>query len=461
MCFPYWQNHLPRGAVRPPWNPPYTAAPMARPTLPLTALRRHQVTLSLRDAELIELRRRGVSGAAAGAGLPPAARVERAAAGGLAAAAGGRRVPRGVAARGEREPDRPLPPSGPPAPETHDGSRSSGCGPCSCSCCRRRRTDVICKLHRSGGSFRGAIAYCLGEARDRELGPRGRATGTVPTPGARSRVAWTETVNLATDDARVAARQMAATVSYAPELKALAGVRAGGRRLEKPVDALLVVVGAWMRQPPHATMVNAARVKPAGARPRGPPSRARRAPRRHDAACARGGEPGVDRGWPRRALEPVAARTLAVGRIVRAEAGPHPVSPARGAQPGSPPRRAAVRPVPAPPRCTTGRATGDAHYRRTQCGRIARVPIVDGRSALEMAGVAVRRVDEQRKWQTASARFDDARAPLDEQQRREWASLYARQEDERDRLDVGLLDRCAAGSSGGARMGIPGATSAA
>ena len=83
-----------------------------------------------------------------------------------------------------------------------------------------------------------------------------------------------------------------------------------------------------------------------------------------------------------------------------------------------------------------GGHTGDAHYRRTQCGRIARVPIADGRSALEMAGVAVRRVDEQRKWQTVRARRDDARAPLDEKQRREWAALYARQEDERDRLDV-------------------------
>ena len=66
-----------------------------------------------------------------------------------------------------------------------------------------------------------------------------------------------------------------------------------------------------------------------------------------------------------------------------------------------------------------GGHTGDAHYRRTQCGRVARVPIADGRSALEMAGVAVRRVDEQRKWQTVRARRDgDARAPLDEKQRR-------------------------------------------
>ena len=49
------------------------------------------------------------------------------------------------------------------------------------------------------------------------------------------RVEWAETVNLATDDPRRAARQMAATVDYAVELKRLAGVGAGGRKLEKPV----------------------------------------------------------------------------------------------------------------------------------------------------------------------------------------------------------------------------------
>ena len=76
---------------------------------------------------------------------------------------------------------------------------------------------MIYKLHRSGGSFRGVIAYCLGDPRDRELRP------DAPS-GERSRVAWTETVNLATDDARGAARQMAATVTYASELKELAGV---------------------------------------------------------------------------------------------------------------------------------------------------------------------------------------------------------------------------------------------
>ena len=52
-----------------------------------------------------------------------------------------------------------------------------------------------------------------------------------------------------------------------------------------------------------------------------------------------------------------------------------------------------------------------------------------------MAGVAVRRVDEQRTWQTVRASRDGERAPLDHAQRREWAKLYTRQEDARDRLD--------------------------
>ena len=71
-------------------------------------------------------------------------------------------------------------------------------------------------------------------------------------------MAWTETVNLATDDARVAARQMAATVSYATELKELAGVRVGGRRLEKPVAHYSLSWGPD-EKPTPAKMVTAAR----------------------------------------------------------------------------------------------------------------------------------------------------------------------------------------------------------
>lgn len=88
---------------------------------------------------------------------------------------------------------------------------------------------MIVKLHASGKSFRGVVGYCLGEGRgDRESGEERHSPDS-------SRVEWTETVNLSTDDPRQAARQMAATREYAGELKRLSGLGAGGRKLEKPV----------------------------------------------------------------------------------------------------------------------------------------------------------------------------------------------------------------------------------
>ena len=285
---------------------------------------------------------------------------------------------------------------------------------------------MIGKLHRSGGSFRGAVAYCLDVSRDRELRP------DAPS-GERSRVAWTETVNLATDDARVAARQMAATVTYATELKALAGVRAGGRRLEKPVAHYSL---SWSpgEKPPQATMVNAAR---ASLRALGLAD--------HQAVLVAhrdGTTPHVHVVANRVSIEDGRAAPLSQSRLELsrwAEAYERQQGRIRC------PRRVAhnrdrrlVGPRYDPTRTASmydWHTTGDAHYRRTQCGRIARVPIADGRSALAMAGVAVRRVDEQRTWQTVRARRDGERAPLDATQRREWAALCVRQEDERDRLD--------------------------
>ena len=140
MCFAYGKTTCQRW-LRPPWNPLKSAAPMARPTLPLTVLRRHQVTLSLRDAELVELRRR-----ASAARLPvPDYLRQRALSERLRVASpqrvGGGRVPRGVAACGEREPDRPLLASGPPASERHAGRGRAAAGIAPCSCSRRRRTE--------------------------------------------------------------------------------------------------------------------------------------------------------------------------------------------------------------------------------------------------------------------------------------------------------------------------------
>lgn len=84
-------------------------------------------------------------------------------------------------------------------------------------------TPVVTKL---GRSFKGAFAYYLNDKR----GPD--SDGTTDT-----RVAWTETINLTTADVKNAARVMAGTATSTAALKKAAGVKATGRKLERPVYA--------------------------------------------------------------------------------------------------------------------------------------------------------------------------------------------------------------------------------
>ena len=88
---------------------------------------------------------------------------------------------------------------------------------------------MIATMHKGGASFKGVVDYCLseGRAREDELDDRGEDKA--------GRVAWSETRNVAAEDPRQAARVMAATASRSEDLKQLAGVKAGGRALEKPV----------------------------------------------------------------------------------------------------------------------------------------------------------------------------------------------------------------------------------
>ncbi|MEO1141514.1 MAG: relaxase/mobilization nuclease domain-containing protein [Pseudomonadota bacterium] len=72
-----------------------------------------------------------------------------------------------------------------------------------------------------GASFKGAATYLLHDK---------QASTT-------ERVAWTDTLNLSTDDPERAWRQMAATAINAPHLKAAAGVSSAGRKTTKPVYA--------------------------------------------------------------------------------------------------------------------------------------------------------------------------------------------------------------------------------
>ena len=89
---------------------------------------------------------------------------------------------------------------------------------------------MIATVHKGGGSFKGVVDYCLSEGRARE-----DERDEQRVEDKAGRVAWSETRNVAAADPRQAARVMAATASRSEDLKQLAGVKAGGRALEKPV----------------------------------------------------------------------------------------------------------------------------------------------------------------------------------------------------------------------------------
>lgn len=84
-----------------------------------------------------------------------------------------------------------------------------------------------------GASFKGLGLYLLHDKRPEHDGMFG---GDIPAHEQTAhRVGFTETRNLATDNGDRAWKLMIATASRADELKAAAGIKATGRKLEKPV----------------------------------------------------------------------------------------------------------------------------------------------------------------------------------------------------------------------------------
>lgn len=79
---------------------------------------------------------------------------------------------------------------------------------------------MVPKIIAKGKSFKGAALYLLHD--------KGRALSS-------SRVSWVETRNLATDDAHLGWKIMAATALDQERLKQVAGVKATGRRSDKSV----------------------------------------------------------------------------------------------------------------------------------------------------------------------------------------------------------------------------------
>jgi hypothetical protein len=86
---------------------------------------------------------------------------------------------------------------------------------------------MVPAITEGGRSFKGAALYYLHDKR--KPGEAERLTS--------ERVAWTHTLNLATDDPDRAWRIMADTAMRQDEIKTAAGVKAGGRKLTKPVHA--------------------------------------------------------------------------------------------------------------------------------------------------------------------------------------------------------------------------------
>lgn len=91
------------------------------------------------------------------------------------------------------------------------------------------------QIAAQGRSFKGAMAYYTHDKR--APGPEAGAAASRPHPASSERVAWTETRNIASDRPEVATRIMIATAERADQLKAEAGIKATGRKAQKPVLA--------------------------------------------------------------------------------------------------------------------------------------------------------------------------------------------------------------------------------
>ena len=96
---------------------------------------------------------------------------------------------------------------------------------------------------KNGRSFKGAAAYYLHDKRVE--GEKIRTT--------TDRIAWTETLNLATDDPDRAWKMMAHTALAQAALKQAAGIKATGRKLTSPVMAYSIRCPGIPTSAPAAT----------------------------------------------------------------------------------------------------------------------------------------------------------------------------------------------------------------
>lgn len=279
---------------------------------------------------------------------------------------------------------------------------------------------MIAEAHGGGASFGGAAAYCLGMDRatlDAERGSPEHVEVRPVEPSAR--VAWTDVRNLATTDVPRAARQMAATVQYAGELKRLAGGSRAGRPLAKPVYHYTL---SWARdeRPDRAEMGRAVdgSLEALGMEDRQAFVVAHndtRHPHAHVVVNRVSAEDGraAGRGNDRLRLSRWAERWEREHGGLRCE---------RRAEHNR--RRAAGEWV------VDRTAAANARHRRSD-GEIERVKAGRWRPGRNVADVVLRRLHERRAWDEARAELEAERKRADRRQLGEWRELYRRQDREK------------------------------
>ena len=282
---------------------------------------------------------------------------------------------------------------------------------------------MIATVHTGGASFKGVVDYCLSEGRARE-DERDELRGEDRGQDKAGRVAWSETRNVAAEDPRQAARVMTATASRSEDLKQLAGVKAGGRALEKPVCHYSL---SWAKdEKPSLKEVGQAvteSLEKMGLADRQAVMIAHR-----DTA-----QPHVHVVVNRVSVEDGRAAKLGNSYLklsrwaegYEREQGrircPQRVENNAGRERGEWVRCASLKP---------------GRYRRGP-GReseIRRRHIPAAQNARDVAVVVVQRVDEQKKWDRGQAERRENYRNMERGQRQQWGELYRRHEQERREL---------------------------
>ena len=290
---------------------------------------------------------------------------------------------------------------------------------------------MVPRIHLTAKSFRGVVEYCLDDKmpepeEGEKPAPREYQEGD-PSWERRimsDRVAWTQTLNLSTDDPYTAAGQMAATVKYSTELKKEAGVKAGGRKLEKPVCHYSL---SWreFERPSRDDMVSAAR---SSLRALSMDDRQVLLVAHNDKNHAHvhvivnrvsstdGRAASLDQS--RLTLSRWAERYENWrGKIQCHRRVDHNRRRARGTRYTD---------------LSGSRATGRRHRPPRE---ITRRQFTDGRTPEEHAGVEVMRKEEQQVWNQCQAVLQESHKRLLKQQDQEWYRLLTHQKGERQRFD--------------------------